>query len=197
MYANQTNICPVRTWACLTLRILNYPGATLDLPVNTYKINETIDILPSTDILRHIRATMDVIGIDVLGFTSKDVGCHSIRSSFDMFLYKQDVRTDKIMLQGRWRSDAFLLYICVQVTSFSTGLSNAMIHDSNNFYTVPDTHVQQKNNQNTNSMFNFDIVTDPADPRCRSIRSYATNLNNDLSANNQRVSRPSFFSIFS
>jgi len=101
------------------------------------------------------------------------------------------------MLQGRWRSDAFLLYIRVQVTAFSTGLSNAMVHDSNNFYTVPDTHIKQKNNQNTNSMFNFDIVTDPADPRNRNTRSYATNLNNGLSANNQRVLRPSIFSIFS
>ena len=89
MHANGTEICPVRAWACLTLRILNYPGASLELPVNTYKINNTIDVLPSTEILRHIRATVDVIGIDVLGFSSKDVGCHSIRSSFAMFLYKQ------------------------------------------------------------------------------------------------------------
>jgi len=167
MHANKTSICPVRALACLTLRILNYPGASLELPVNTYKINNTIDILPSTEILRHIRATVDVIGIDVLGFNSKDVGCHSIRSSFAMFLYKQDVRTDKIMLQGRWRSDAFLLYIRVQITAFSTGISHATIKDSNNFYTVPDTHVSQKNNSHRSPMFNFNIVTNPAYPRCR------------------------------
>jgi len=95
MHANRTSICPVRAWACLTLRILNYQGASLELPVNTYKINNTVDILPSTEILHHIRATVDMIGVEVLGFRSKEVGCHSIRSSFAMFLYKQDVRTDE------------------------------------------------------------------------------------------------------
>jgi len=195
MHRNGSKLCPVRIWACLMLRILQYPGGSLDLPVNTFSIKNKTTLIPSTDILEHIRATVTVMGSDLLGFTSKDVGCHSIRSSFAMFLYLQDVRTDRIMLQGRWKSDAFLLYIRVQVAAFSKGLSSALIHDSNNFFTTPDTH--SNSNMGRTPMFNFDIVTDPADPRCRNANSFASNLNNNgPGANNRRATRPSFFHIY-
>ena len=120
------------------------------------------------------------------------------------------------MLQGRWRSDAFLLYICTQVSNFSNGLSNAMTQDSSIFYTVSGNNAQHHSNSpfrmtssitdipyndnNTPSQLqNFDIVTDPGDPRTRNVMSFASNLNsnNGSNANNTRVLRPSFFSIFS
>ena len=41
------------------------------------------------------------------------------------------------MLQGRWRSSAFLTYIRAQVSEFSTGLSDKMI-SNREFYTIPD-----------------------------------------------------------
>ena len=52
-------------------------------------------------------------------------------------LYLQGVRSEKIMLQGRWRSSAFLTYIRAQVSEFSTGLSDKMT-SNRDFYTIPD-----------------------------------------------------------
>jgi len=159
MYRNGSRLCPVRIWACITLRILQYPGGPLDLPVNTFSIKNKTTLITSQDLLEHIRATVTLLGPDNLGFHPKEVGCHSIRSSFAMFLYLQDVCTDRIMLQDRWKSGAFLLYIRVQVAAFSKGLSSALTHDSNNFFTTPDTHSSTEITRAP--MFNFDIITDP------------------------------------
>ena len=198
MHKNGSQLCPVRAWACLCLRILKINNASLDLPVNTYKIKSTIGFISSTEVLRHIRTTVSIVGESSLGFSSLDVGCHSIRSSFAMFLYLQNVKTDRIMRQGRWRSDAFLLYIRVQVAAFSTGLSTAMIQDSNNFFTVPDPTVSHPSIRQETPIFNFDIVSDLADPRCRNPSSFASNMNNNgISATNPRVPRQTFFNIFS
>jgi len=197
MHRNGSKLCPVKIWANISLRILDYPDSSLDLPVNTFKTKTRTSLITSKDILSHIRATVKVLGETALGFKASEVGCHSIRSSFAMFLYIQEVRTGRIMLQGRWRSDAFLLYIRVQVTAFSRGLSDAIIHDSNNFFTVPELSTQNNKNQRS-TMFNFDIVTDPTDPRCRNSHSFASNLNNNgPGANNRRATRPSFFHLHS
>ena len=196
MHRNGAKLCPVRIWAGLVLRVLQYPGGSLDLPANTISIQNKTILITSKEILDHIRATVTVLGSDKLGFGPNEVGCHSIRSSFAMFLYLQDVRTDRIMLQGRWKSDAFLLYIRVQVVAFSRGLSRAIIQDSNKFFTTPETHTNNDATQTV--LFNFDIVTDSSDPRCRNSNSFASNLNNNgPGANNRRVTRPSFFHIYS
>ena len=214
MHRSNHILCPVKAWALLTLRILSYPGATLDLPVNIFLNGNSPALIYSKDILSQIRTTVTVLGENVLGLQAKRVGCHSIRSSFAMFLYMQNIRTDKIMLQGRWRSDAFLLYIRTQVSNFSNGLSNAMMQDSSIFYTVstdqtnshtdlpfrvtPSVPNIPHTNNNGSKLQNFDIVTDPGDPRNRNVTSFASNLhnNNGPNANNSRVLRPNFFSIF-
>ena len=54
-----------------------------------------------------------------------------------MLLYLNGVRSDKIMLQGRWRSQAFLTYIRRQVADFSSGLISR-ITDKNDFFTIPE-----------------------------------------------------------
>jgi len=111
MHSNKKELCPVRAWATITHRILNYPGGSINLPVNTMLIKSQLTLLTSKEVILHIRATVDVLGVEQMGFGPKEVGIHSIRSSFAMFLYIQFVRTDKIMLQGRWKSDAFLTYV--------------------------------------------------------------------------------------
>ena len=93
--------------------------------------------------MRHIRNTVTQIGRSKLGFGQGDVGTHSIRSSFAMFLHLNKVPTEKIMLQGRWKSTAFLTYIRVQVMEFSTGLSGLM-NKTRDFYTVPETNFDHR-----------------------------------------------------
>ena len=194
MHKNKTSLCPVKIWASIVLRILSYPDSSLDLPVCTYRSKIRTSLIQSKEILEHIRTTVKVLGEQTLGFKAAEVGCHSIRSSFAMFLYIQQIRTDRIMLQGRWKSDAFLLYIRPQVAAFSKGLSEAIIHDTNNFFTVP-----EANNGQTHTnphLFNLDVVTNPEDPRNRNANSYASHLNNNgPGANNPRVTRPTFFHL--
>lgn len=60
-----------------------------------------------------------------------------------MFLHLNDVNTEKPMLQGRWKSTAFLTYIRVQVLGFSAGLSGLM-NNTRDFYTVPETNFDQR-----------------------------------------------------
>ena len=84
-----------------------------------------------------IRLTVSIIGEVTLGFGPDDVGTHSIRSSFAMFLYLKRVCDSLTVLQGRWRSLEFMDYIRPQVDEFSAGLS-ALMTQVTDFYTVPD-----------------------------------------------------------
>ena len=85
---------------------------------------------------------MDELGEDILGYTSAEIGCHSIRSGAAMSMYLQKIAVFTIMLQGRWCSDAFLRYIRRQVKEFSQGVSEAMIAlETYAFFTVPDTTI--------------------------------------------------------
>ena len=141
MHRSSKGLCPVKTWGEIVDRVLSYPRANQNSPVNLVEIETTKKPkyvqIRSSDILKHIRNTVTQIGEDKLGFTAKEVGTHSIRSSFAMFLHLNGIRSDKIMLQGRWRSTAFLTYIRVQVTEFSLGLSDKM-NKTRDFYTVPE-----------------------------------------------------------
>ena len=154
-------------------------------------------LISSQKILHHIQTTVKIIGKDNLGFKSNKIGCHSIRSSFAMFLYIQRVLPDRIMLQGRWKSDAFLLYIRPQVAMFSRGLSAAITNDKNIFFTVPDINSHNRFTLRL-PMFNFDVVTNPEDPCTRNKNSFASHSNNNgPGTNNPRVTRPSFFYLYS
>ena len=51
---------------------------------------------------------MKAIGEEKLGFTAKDVGTHSIRTSFATLLYLKKAGPILIQIGGRWKSTAFL-----------------------------------------------------------------------------------------
>ena len=54
-----------------------------------------------------------------------------------MLLYLAEVRTSTIMLLGRWKSDAFLLYLRRQVKEFTEGVTKAMTSQPNMFFQIP------------------------------------------------------------
>ena len=137
MHQSGDELCPVKAWGKITKRILQYPKTNMDTPVNYVLINEKPFYISSRDIMNMIRFTVAMIGENELGFGPDNVGTHSIRSSFAMFLYLKRVGDSRIMLQGRWRSLAFMDYIRPQVDEFSAGLSKLMTKVQD-FYTVPD-----------------------------------------------------------
>ena len=132
-------LCPVVAWSEVVRRVRGYPGTTDETSVCTIrKTDGTLGELTSKIVLTKLRARVRAIGVDQLGFTDKEIGTHSVRSSAAMSMYLASVPVFTIMLIGRWSSDAFLRYIRRQVQEFSSGVSRRMIV-SEDFYTIPET----------------------------------------------------------
>ena len=132
-------ICPVRDWANTIHRVLSYEGTSEASQVNTF-LNQTTGKLvhiTSSQTRHHIRYTVECMGEATLGVKAENVGTHSLRSSCAMLLYLGQVRTSTIMLLGRWKSDAFLLYLRKQVKEFTAGVSDTMVSQSGAFSTIP------------------------------------------------------------
>ena len=129
-------LCPVKAWARVVRRVAAMPGTTTDTPVNTF-FSESLKEITSELVLARLRAIVDIIGKDVLGYESADIGTHSLRSGCAMALHLAGVQVYMIMLIGRWSSDAFLRYIRRQVREFSAGVSKRMVQPFA-FFTIPD-----------------------------------------------------------
>lgn len=137
MEPTQGPLCPVRAFKSIILRILSYPDENMKSTIKMVRHGTKIMRITSKTKLKHLRNTVDLIGYDKLGFGPDDVGNHSIRSSFVMFLILNRVAPDIVQLQGRRKSRTFLNYIHPQVKEFSNGL-NAIMMRGNEFYTVPE-----------------------------------------------------------
>ena len=137
-HSNDKELCPVKHWASTIDRLRSYPNYDEKWPVyyffdpNTKKATN----ITSEEISTDIKAAVDAIGPNTLGFTSKDVGTHSNRAGFAMMMYLSGRPVYTIMLLGRWLSDAFLRYIEKQIKEFSKGASKKML-THNTFYNIP------------------------------------------------------------
>jgi hypothetical protein len=130
-------LCPVRRAASLVDRIRRLvPGFSGSTTINTYmhqaregpvKLQLASGFLRSQ--LRHACSTLG--GKKVFGFDSNDIGTKSIRSGAAMGLFLANHSGERIMLMGRWESQAFLVYIRPQVIEWTNNMSGDMIrHDS-------------------------------------------------------------------
>ena len=137
MHRNDSDLCPVKAWVSIVTRILAYENTDLNTYVNYVEVDGCPRHIESKDVMSVIRLTVSMIGPHELGFGPDSVGTHSIRSSFAMFLHLNKIPAEKIMLQGRWKSMAFIDYIRPQVSEFSRDLSRIMMQ-SNDFFTIPD-----------------------------------------------------------
>ena len=127
---------PVWLFAQTIKRLRTYPGYSEKWELYTYFDGKTFTKIPSKEILLDLRSSVDCIGIDILGFTSKDIGTHSVRASLAMMMYLSKEPIYTIMLMGRWSSDAFLAYIEKQVKEFTKGVSTRMLQ-FDTFYNIP------------------------------------------------------------
>ncbi|EJK64829.1 hypothetical protein THAOC_14393, partial [Thalassiosira oceanica] len=100
---------------------------TIDERGNVIPKKRVTHDLSHNQMLSDIRAAVRAIGPKVLGFTSNDVGTHSVRSSFAMMAYLAKEPVYTIMLIGRWSSTAFLSYIEPQIKEFTGGVSKRML----------------------------------------------------------------------
>lgn len=165
---NDPVLCPVRAWASVVTRVRNYPGSSPDSTVNSFRYKGKTIYIRSDAVRMKLRASAAALGKDRLGFSSDEIGTHSLRSGSAMAMYLNEVPVYTIMLIGRWSSDAFLRYIRRQVQQFSAGVSARMIRTSH-FFTVPDTFniihdPRTPNNRNSLASNNFGSARQPTTP---------------------------------
>ena len=86
--------------------------------------------IPASINIQHITATLRLeaskIGFQKLGFYPHEIGSHSLRSGGAMTLHLAGISEHTIKIIGRWRSDAFLIYLQGQIASFTKGVAAAM-----------------------------------------------------------------------
>ena len=136
MHQSEDRLCPVRAFRDIVRRILSYPDQSMESSINTVQFAGRILKITPKVTLEHIRNTVAMIGEEILGFGPNDVGNHSIRSSFAMFLILNGAEETIVQIQGRWKSRAFMDYVRPQVNELSKELSKLMVQNSN-FYTIP------------------------------------------------------------
>ena len=122
-------LCPVIAWAKTIMRLRSYPGTTINTPINIIHMNNKIYHIQSNDNIKLLRRVVDIMDASELGFTSSEIGTHSIRSGGAMAMKLAGIDDTTIKLLGRWRSDSFLLYIRKQVLQFSSKVSTRMLEN--------------------------------------------------------------------
>ena len=135
--SSDPSFCPVRSAATIIMFIVRLPGASPDTSINSFRTSDgSVVLVSSSTMLATLRNAADSMGKDVLGFTSSEIGCHSIRSACAMALCLAGYPEFTIMLIGRWRSYSFLRYIRKQIQQFYSGISSRMIQ-LEHFFTIP------------------------------------------------------------
>ena len=121
-------LCPVIIGTKIVKRVIAIPGSNDDSKICMFLTEDgKITHINSAQVLPRLRATVQIMGKDKLGFSEDDVGLHSLRAGGAMAMFLSGVPTIIIMRIGRWSSEAFLEYIREQVESFTFGVSKKMI----------------------------------------------------------------------
>ncbi|KAL7504137.1 LOW QUALITY PROTEIN: hypothetical protein ACHAXN_001846 [Cyclotella atomus] len=94
-HTNDPELDPVKHWMDTITRLQSYPNY-----IHTCQCSTTSKI-SNKEIADGIKAAVDAIGPNVLGFLSKEVGTHSNRADFAMMSYLGKTPVYTIMLQGR------------------------------------------------------------------------------------------------
>ena len=143
-------LCPVRTSAYLIKRILaTVPGACGTTTINTMFLDGEAFRLKASYLLDQIRSSCTLGGgTETFGFDASEIGTKSLRSGAAMALFLMNYSTARIMILGRWSSDAFLVYIRPQVLEWTNNMSNDMIHN-NSFFDATDAPQANKDDPRT------------------------------------------------
>ena len=114
-------LCPIRRIASLIARVYRtIPLASDDTPINAIFLSSRESRVSSGSLRASIRSTCTCGGgKPTFGYSAADIGTKSIRSGAAMSIFLMNYPVHKIMILGRWSSDAFLVYICPQVLEWT------------------------------------------------------------------------------
>ena len=122
MHATGDELCPVKAWTHVVTEIGRTKRGTTGVSVNQFD-GKGGDIR-YIDIDRAVKGVMRKMQGKDSGLA---YGTHSIRCGAALAMYLNGTSVVDIMLQGRWCSDAFLLYIKREVLQRSVGISADML----------------------------------------------------------------------
>ena len=147
-------LCPVRRLASLVARIHRMlPVVLPNTTINTTRLIAAVGNISSTDVRNHMRSSCTAAGgMHTFGYAATDIGTKLLRSGAAMGLFLMNHPVHKIMILGRWSSNAFLVYIRPQVIEWTNNMSSDMIE----FNSFTDITTSQK--------------TPPTDPPTRQTR---------------------------
>ena len=136
-----STLCPVRAWGLLKTRILSYKGTSESTKVNVVRQKGRLLEITSKQVKAHLVLFSKIMGASQLGIDTSRIGTHSIRTSCAMLLHLAGVQVYIIMMIGRWKSDAFLVYLRTQVEEFTSGIAKSMVTSATgqSFFTAPST----------------------------------------------------------
>ena len=156
-------LCPVKAWAATVKRVRSYPNQHDNLTVCTFQEKDgSLTQIVAEHVRIRLRAIVDLIGEEALGFGRDDIGLHSIRSGGAMAMFLSGTSTIVIRRIGRWSSEAFLEYIREQVEDFTAGVAQRMLkfekfHNlQQNQHTLP-MHIEREDKEDGPEQIPFTI----------------------------------------
>ena len=109
--------------------VTTVPNHSPDTLICAYRHGNRTLTVSNTFIRRFLRSVCKLFGGSAaFGFNPQDIGNKSIRSGAAMALFLADHSPSKIMILGRWLSDAFLDYIRPQVLEWTNNMSSDMVN---------------------------------------------------------------------
>jgi hypothetical protein len=111
-------LCPVIRYATLIQHIYRtVPNASGSTTINNIRTGgDRMGLITNSYVLTILRNTCYTFGGKTqFGFDPHEIGHKSVKSGAAMALFINDILTAKIMILGRWSSDAFLVCIRPQV----------------------------------------------------------------------------------
>ncbi len=124
-------LCPVLRFASAVRRLVTtFPAWSLDTPLSAVYLATRVTHIDSDLIRNTMRRVCRTRGRGPLrfDFDASEIGNKSIRSGAAMALSLNDHSPYKIMILGRWASDAFLAYIRPQVLEWTNNMSQDMVN---------------------------------------------------------------------
>ena len=118
-------LCPVKAWARVCQQvILTNKGVTKRTPVCEIGDGRGRTVMvTSARVTYLLRSTCNS---GDYGMKPSDLGTRSIRSGAAMALFLMDHSVERIMILGRWSSDAFLVYLRPQVLEWTNIMARDM-----------------------------------------------------------------------
>jgi hypothetical protein len=152
-------LCPVLSWGALITRLLSYPASSDSTPVNFFfdssrPVHDRFRFISQAATNTLLRHTCKIKPDLYFGYQADSIGSHSLRSGAAMALFLAGEPTSKIMILGRWSSDAFMMYIRPNVQQWTSGMSKDMIRTNDYHISAHSTTISSNRTTATRSSNN-------------------------------------------